>query len=366
MFQKFIDDVSPDNPNAIPIKKWMEKYQDSYANIFNKEEMKKLTSIQNARSGLEFIEINSKSLNQKAREAFPSILQKVDIDDVNPFIISNALFDPKVTPKQVNAFFGSINKEQKELVQTFYLKQVFDQSKKFSPILGRETLDGSKLLQYFDSNGGAGEQVFANIFGKNQLKNMKTVAAALDFMQNSSSYIGKTMTPAEVDQVRQTATRMVYGPLSHENLFIKGILFFAEKLDKKLGKELLDYDYFVESFKNSYAFKYAPALNDKKYLRYFNQYDSGLTQKAYTGSVAGISGEGGQEARKEYFMDDYGQPNIPILRETYGLPKTVVVDAPRAFKRLLKDLSGSEGESVREKLTAKEKKGIEQLKERIR
>jgi hypothetical protein len=366
MFQKFIDDVSPDNPNAIPIKKWMEKYQDAYANILNKEEMKKLTSIQNARSGLEFIEINAKSLNQKAREAFPSILQKTDIDDINPFIISNALFDPKVTPKQVNAFFGSINKEQKELVKTFYLKQVFDQSKKYSPILDRETLDGSKLLQYFDSNGGAGEQVFANIFGKDQLKNMKTVAAALDFMQNSSSYIGKTMTKAEADQVRNTATRMVYGPLSHENLFIKGVLFFAEKLDKKLGKELLDYDYFVESFKNSYAFKYAPALNDKKYLGLFNQYDSGLTQQRYTGTVAGISGEGGQEARKEYFMEDYGQPNIPILRETYGLPKTVVVDAPRAFKRLLKDLSGSEGESVREKLTAKEKKGIEQLKERIR
>ena len=190
---------------------------------------------------------------------------------------------------------------------------------------------------------------------------MKTVAAALDFMQNSSSYIGKTMTKAEADQVRQTATRMVYGPLSHENLFIKGILFFAEKLDKKLGKELLDYDYFVESFKNSYAFKYAPALNDKKYLRYFNQYDSGLTQKTYTGSVAGVSGEGGQEARKEYFMDDYGQPNVPILREVYGSPNT----ARKAFNNVLKSLNSSEGQAVKEKLTAKEKKGREQLKERL-
>ena len=361
MFQKFIDDVSPDNPNAIPIQKWMEKYQDSYANIFNKEEMKKLTSIQNARSGLEFIEINSKSLNQKAREAFPSILQGTDIDNINPFIISKALFDPKITSKQVNSFFNSINKEQKELVQTFYLKQVFDQSKKFSPILNRETLDGSALLKYFDSNGGAGEQVFANVFGKKELKNMKTVAAALDFMQNKTSYIGKTMSGAEADAVRQTATRMVYGPLSHENLFIKGVLFFAEKLDKKLGKELLDYDFFVESFKNSYAFKYAPALNDKKYLSRFNQYDSGLTQKAYTGTVAGISGEGGQEFGKEYFMQDYGQPNIPILKEVYSSPITLT----RSLYKILKTLTSSEGEATKEKLTTKEKKGREQLKERL-
>ena len=197
--------------------------------------------------------------------------------------------------------------------------------------------------------------------GKDQLKNMKTVAAALDFMQNSSSYIGKTMTKAEADQVRQTATRMVYGPLSHENLFIKGILFFAEKLDKKLGKELVDYDYFVESFKNSYAFKYAPALNDKKYLRLFNQYDSGLTQKAYTGSVAGVSGEGGQEAKKEYFMEDYGQPNIPILKEVISSPVTTY----QGFKKLLKNLNSSEGEATKEKLTTKEKKGREQLKERL-
>ena len=361
MYQKFIDDVSPENPNAVPVDKWLQKYQDSYSNIFSPAEMKKLNSLSNARSSLEFIETNAKSLNQKAREAFPSILQQVDIEDINPFIISQALFDPKVTSKQVNTFFGSINKEQKELVKTFYLKQVFDQSKKYSSILDRETLDGSKLLQYFDSNGGAGEQVFANIFGKDQLKNMKTVAAALDFMQNSGSYIGKTMTKAEADQVRNTATRMVYGPLSHENLFIKGILFFAEKLDKKLGKELVDYDYFVESFKNSYAFKYAPALNDKKFFKYFNQYDAGTTQKVYTGTVSGISGEGGQEARKEYFMEDYGQPNIPILKEVISSPVTTY----QGFKKLLKNLNSSEGEATKEKLTTKEKKGREQLKERL-
>jgi hypothetical protein len=63
---------------------------------------------------------------------------------------------------------------------------------------------------------------------------------------------------------------MVYGPLSHENILIKGALYFLNKMDTKLGRELFDYDFFVEKFKNSYAFKYAPQLNDKKFLDYFN------------------------------------------------------------------------------------------------
>jgi hypothetical protein len=37
-------------------------------------------------------------------------------------------------------------------------------------------------------------------------------------------------------------------------------------LDNRLGKEFLDYDLFVEKFKKTYAFKYAPALNDEKFL----------------------------------------------------------------------------------------------------
>jgi hypothetical protein len=99
----------------------------------------------------------------------------------------------------------------------------------------------------------------------------------------------------------------------------------------------------------------------EKFLKFFNQYDSGLTQKAYTGSVAGVSGEGGQEAKKEYFMDDYGQPNVPILKEVYGSPNT----ARKAFNNVLKSLNSSEGQAVKEKLTVKEKKGREQLKERL-
>jgi hypothetical protein len=63
-------------------------------------------------------------------------------------------------------------------------------------------------------------------------------------------------------------------------------------------------------------------------------------------------------------MEDYGQPNIPILREVYGLPKTLAVDTPKALSRLLNNLSGPEGQAVREKLTRKEKKGVELLKEK--
>jgi hypothetical protein len=40
-------------------------------------------------------------------------------------------------------------------------------------------------------------------------------------------------------------------------------------MDTKLGKELFDYDFFLEKFKNSYAFKYAPQLNDKAFFKFF-------------------------------------------------------------------------------------------------
>jgi hypothetical protein len=47
---------------------------------------------------------------------------------------------------------------------------------------------------------------------------------------------------------------MIYGPLSHENVLIKGALFFLNKLDTKLGRELFDYDFFLEKFKNQLRF----------------------------------------------------------------------------------------------------------------
>ena len=61
------------------------------------------------------------------------------------------------------------------------MKTLFDQTKSTSGILGKDTLDGGKLFQWFSN--GRNQQVFENLFGKAQVKNMKTLAAALEFMQ---------------------------------------------------------------------------------------------------------------------------------------------------------------------------------------
>ena len=113
-------------------------------------------------------------------------------------------------------------------------------------------------------------------------KNIKTIGAALSFMQNTNRYIGKEMTEAQQDKVRTTAFQIVYGPLAHENVIVRNFIKLSNLLDNKLGKELLDYDMFVEKFKKTYAFKYAPALNDKKFMNTFNTYDADLLQKGYT------------------------------------------------------------------------------------
>ena len=36
----------------------------------------------------------------------------------------------------------------------------------------------------------------------------------------------KNISEKAAAKMRETATRMVYGPLSHENVIIKGVLFF--------------------------------------------------------------------------------------------------------------------------------------------
>jgi hypothetical protein len=125
---------------------------------------------------------------------------------------------------------------------------------------------------------------------------------------------------------------MIYGPLSHENVLIKGSIYFLNKLDTKLGRELFDYDFFIEKFKNSYAFEYAPALNDKKFLRYFNTFDSGTTkegfqaliaptqQKFYTGAVGGLGGSGTEMEFKYDFEEETGLPTFPVIQTIIGAP----------------------------------------------
>ena len=128
------------------------------------------------------------------------------------------------------------------------------------------------------------------------------------------------MTKTQQDEVRSAATRMIYGPLSHENVLIKGAMFFLNKLDTKLGRELFDYDFFVQKFKNSYAFKYAPQLNDQKFLGMFNKYDAGLTQRGYVGVMTGIGGEGTEQELRYDFEEETGMPTFPVIQTVIGAP----------------------------------------------
>ena len=165
--------------------------------------------------------------------------------------------------------------------------------------------------------------------------------AAMDFMENTGRFMkgpgGKVLSEAEMEQIRQTATRMIYGPLSHENVVIKGLLFFANKLDGKLGKELADYDLFLEKFANSYAFKYAPALNDKKFLGYFNTYTKGPWQRFGVGTMTAVGGEGTNQTVKGLKNAETGLPTIPVLEAIASAPvKSVNKAASFSYESLRK------------------------------
>jgi hypothetical protein len=144
---------------------------------------------------------------------------------------------------------------------------------------------------------------------------MKTIAASLYFMQKTSRYLGKEMTEAQADKVRTAAFQIVYGPLSHQNVILRNLTRLSNMLDNKLGKEFLDYDLFVEKFKKTYAFKYAPALNDKKFLTQFKKfdgfdtYDAGPLQKFYTGTIAAT---GAGQAQAYDGLEDAGLPESPM------------------------------------------------------
>ena len=308
MLDRFIRDVTPVNRggNGVPIKKWLSKYENAYAQIFDPQEMTNFKSVINARSQVEKLVNKTLSMNQAAKNIFPT-LKGLDITNITPANISSALFDPKIKPSQVNGFFRKIGPSQANQVKSYYLKTIFDNVNTVSPLLGRETLDGGKLLKYL--NNTQNEQVFVNIFGKDAMKNMKTIAASLDFMQNTSKYLGKEMTERQQDAVRQAAFTTVYGPLSHENVVFRNLKNLLNLLDNNLGKELLDYDLFVEKFKKTYAAKYAPALNDEKFLKLFNTYDAEAPQRLFTGV---ISAAGAGQAQSYPGLEDAGLPESPM------------------------------------------------------
>jgi hypothetical protein len=314
MLDRFIRDVTPVNRggNGVPVKKWLSQYENAYAQIFDPKEMTTFNSVINARAAVEKIVNRTLSMNQAAKNVFPT-LKNLDITNITPANIATALFDPKLKPNQVKGFFSKIGPTQTNQVKSYYLKTIFDNVNSVSPLLGRETLDGEKLLKYLSNIKN--EQVFVNVFGDDALKNFKTVAASLDFMQRTSRYLGKEMTTSQADKVRTSAFQIVYGPLSHENVIVRRVTELANMLDNKLGKEFLDYDLFVEKFKKTYAFKYAPALNDEKFLKVFKKfdgfdtYDAGPLQKFYTGTIAAT---GAGQAQAYEGLEDAGLPESPM------------------------------------------------------
>ena len=308
MYDKFIRDVTPvaQGGNGLTTKKFLTKYGKAYQQIFSKAEMNNFNNIIKARKSVEKIVENTLSMNQKAKNIFPA-LKGVDVTNITPNRIVNELFNPNITPKKVNNFFKSIGPSNANVIKSYYLQNLFNSVKTKSPILARDTLDGTKLVNFL--NQPKNEQVFTNIFGADATKNVKTVGAALSFMQNTSRYIGKEMTEAAQDKVRTTAFQIVYGPLAHENVVVRNLIRLMNLLDNKLGKEFLDYDMFVEKFKKTYALKYAPALNDKKFMKFFNTYDADLLQKGYTGSVSALSTS---FAQGEESLEEAGLPTSPL------------------------------------------------------
>jgi hypothetical protein len=356
IYDRFIKETTGDN--AISASEFVKKYGSSLKNIFTESEMRDFTRGVAVKRAIEKIQTKYLDLNVKAQRTMP-LLQEMDATQITPFMISEQIFgNAKLTPRAVNQFFSSISKEQGNEIRGYFMKTLFDQTKSTSGILGKDTLDGGKLFQWFSN--GRNQQVFENLFGKAQVKNMKTLAAALEFMQRPEKYIKPgQMTAADADRVRQTVTRMVYGPLSHENILIKGALYFLNKMDTKLGKELFDYDFFLEKFKNSYAFKYAPQLNDKAFLNFFNRYDAGATQRIYTGTVAAVGGSGTEQTLRGALEDETGLPTLPVLETIAKAPFVGGAEATKAFRSGLNEIL----DSVDSDTTTK-KRVLEQFREK--
>ena len=308
MHNKYIDFVT-NSTSKNPTKDFLTKYGEAYKQIFSPKEMRAFVNVTKSKQALEKIVTGQLNTSQIAKNVFPT-LKGVDISNMNFYTISQALLDPTNTPKQVKTFFNTVAKSEggEEAVKSIkanYLKTIFDQFKTQDPVLMRKTLDGEKFFTWLSKVEN--EQVFTNMFGESATKNMKVIAAQMNLMQNFPKYVNSNLSEAAQAKMRETATRMVYGPLSHENVLIKGAIFFLNQFDQKLGRELFDYDFFIEKFKNSYMAKYAPALNDKKFMGYFNTYDAGTKQRLYTTINASL-GLGVKEEQKGSALADTGLP----------------------------------------------------------
>ena len=182
--------------------------------------------------------------------------------------------------------------------------------------------------------------------------------AAMDFMQNIDNIMlngGKALSNAEMEKIRGVATRMIYGPLSHENVIFKGALFFLNKLDGKLGAEIADYDLFLKKFANSYAFKWAPTLNDKKFLGMFNRYESGSWQKFGVGVETAVTGAGVDQSLKGAFNEETGLPTFPVVEYLASLPfKVTGGTVSFSYNKLQEAMKNNDGLSKREKSKIKE------------
>jgi len=360
MHNKFIAFIE----NGGTVNEFNKKYGKAYSQIFNPDEMKSFTSVMKSRGALEKIISNQLYSSQVAKNIFP-VLRNVDISNMNYKTISEAVFSPDVTPKQINTFFNQVSKQEGgeeavKSIKSFYLKNVLDAHKITDPVLGRNTLDGNKLFTWF--NDVKNEQVFTNMFGRDAAKNMKTIAAQLNLMQNFPSYVSKDLSESAAKKMRETATRMVYGPLSHENVLIKGAIFFLNSFDQRLGKELFDYDFFIEKFKNSYMAKYAPALNDKKFMYFYNTYDAGTAQKAYTALNTSL-GLGVGEEFKGQSLSDTGLPSFDFI-DTLAMAEGTLVEPSvkslnSAIDTIIKNVETSDKTKEKEKTLKK----IRELKE---
>jgi hypothetical protein len=308
MHNKYIDFVT-NSTSKNPTKDFLTKYGNAYKQIFSPKEMRDFVNVTKSKQALEKIVAGQLNTSQIAKNVFPT-LKGVDISNMNFYTISQALLDPTNTPKQVKTFFNTVSKsaggeEAVKSIKANYLKTIFDQFKTQDPVLMRKTLDGEKFFNWLSKVEN--EQVFTNMFGDAATKNMKVIAAQMNLMQNFPKYVNSNLSEAAQNKMRETATRMVYGPLSHENVLIKGAIFFLNQFDQKLGRELFDYDFFIEKFKNSYMAKYAPALNDKKFMYFFNRYDAGTKQRLYT-TVNASLGLGVKEEQKGSALADTGLP----------------------------------------------------------
>ena len=148
---------------------------------------------------------------------------------------------------------------------------------------------------------------------------------------------------------------MIYGPLSHENVIFKGALFFLNKLDGKLGAEIADYDLFLKKFANSYAFKWAPTLNDKTFLKYFNRYESGPWQRFGVGAEVAVTGAGVDQSLKGAFNEETGIPTFPVVEYLAALPFKITGNVTSAsWEAIKKAMKDNDGLSKREKIKVKE------------